>query len=256
MRSLTLVVVVVAAVAISGCGSAEPSVTALAVDRALVAPVPDPLHPGADQAPGTLVGSAGAAYVAIVPAADHAVVYLCDGARSAWFGAALRDGRLQARTTDGSEIDARLESGRASGTVRLRGGQARRFAARPPAAPGTGLFAGTDPALPGYTRRWIVLDGGVRGVSEPAAGDADASGTAQPDQDASASGRTGTGTRPGSSTPGNVRDGSSNTIVAGEGSSSGDGAVRDGSSNTIVAGEGSSSGDGAVVEWFDRSTSR
>jgi len=166
-------------VAVAGCAGCGASggvklVAASRPDEALVAAVPDPFDAAARQAPNTFVGKigrAGWAYVAVVTHGDRALIYLCDGRASEWFGAPIRDGRLLVRSFNGTVLDARVQAGRVRRTVQPRGQPAGGFVALAPKGSGIGLFQSADPAVPNHVRRWIVLPDGVRGVSDPPAAD-------------------------------------------------------------------------------------
>lgn len=177
-------VTLVAIAALAGCGTGGEVklVAASRPDAALAAAVPGPFDAAARQAPNTFVGKigrAGWAYVAVVTRGDRAVVYLCDGRASEWFGATTRGGRLLVRSVNGTVLDARVHATRVVGTVQPRGQVAGAFVAVRPTNPGIGLFQGPDPAVPRHVRRWIVLADGVRGVSDPPLADVvSGSGTA------------------------------------------------------------------------------
>src|SRR5690349_18204482 len=150
-----------------GCGGGESSSLSAAgrPPASLVAGVPDPFAPGAEQAPGTFVGTTGGAdYVGFVVSGGQAVVYVCDGASGDWFGGPVKDGRIALKSDAGTEVDAKVGDGAVAGTVRRKGGESERFTARPPGAD-EGLFAGPDASLPGAVRRWIVTADGIRGVT-------------------------------------------------------------------------------------------
>ena len=169
----------------TGCGAGGGDVKLVAASRpdtALVAGVPEPFDPAGRQAPNTFVGKigpAGWAYVAVVTRGRRALIYLCDGRASEWFGASIRGGRLLVRSFNGTVVDARVQAGHVRGTVQPRGQSAGAFLAVRPSGPGIGLFQGPDPAVPRHIRRWIVLADGVRGVSDPPLADVvSGSGTA------------------------------------------------------------------------------
>ena len=194
-------------------------------------------------------------------------MYLCDGRAGEWFGAPVEDGRLFVRSAQGTVVDARVGDDGVRGSVRPRGQAAGRFTASAPSGPEVGVFAGPDPAAPGLVRRWIVLEDGVRGVSDAPAGDAGAgSGTAAPRPTRSAAPTataspititpTPTATPTATPTPRGVSidasatptptitDGTSNTIIIGETTATPTatatrppGSITDGTSNTIVIGE-------------------
>lgn len=274
-----------AAVAWAGCGGGEDGVSVRAAGRppaTIAKRLPDPFAPTAAQLPGTFVGAAdGADYVAVVVADGEAAVYVCDGASSDWFGGPVRDGRIALRSPRGTVVEAAVGDGDVRGTVRRARGEEQAFTARPPTTPGTGLFAGPDGAVAGAVRRWIVLEDGIRGVSDTSAGKGAGvvvAQTAPPpsDSDTVSGSSSGTGKAAGtttfSSTPtpaedppagggssggdssggGQISDGTSNTIMVEERPPSGGGEeVRDGTSNTIVVSETppappSSSTDGSV----------
>ncbi len=186
-RASTIGVALVALACATGCGAGGAGsdvklVAASRPDTALVAAVPEPFDPAARQASNTFVGKigrAGWAYVAVVTRGRRALVYLCDGRASEWFGASVRGGRLFVRSFNGTVVDARVQAGAVRGTVQPRGQSAGAFVAARPSGPGIGLFQGPDPAVPRHIRRWIVLADGVRGVSDPPPADVvSGSGTA------------------------------------------------------------------------------
>jgi len=231
--------------ALAGCGGVDEETDAQRarpVDARMVAAIPDPLQPGAPQAPGTYVGAVGdgARAIALVIEGDEALVYLCDGATSDWLGAQVEDGRIAVTAASGDVIEARVEDGRVTGTV---GGEP--FTAEA-ARGGTGLYAGPDPALPGYTRRWIVLPDGVRGVSTTAKTSGSTTTPGSGSLIVVTNGKPGGTSTPATPTPppGQVTDGTSNTILVGEEQPVGTtpaapppGQIADGTSNTIIVGE-------------------
>ena len=261
---------------VTGCGAGGAGgdvklVAASRPDTALVAAVPQPFDPGARQAPNTFVGKigrAGWAYVAVVTRGERALVYLCDGRASEWFGASIRGGRLLVRSFNGTVVDARVQDGQVRGTVQPRGQGAGAFVAVRPSGPGIGLFQGRDPAVPRHIRRWIVLADGVRGVSDPPLADVvSGSGTATkgtttsaapptttqpPAADAGAgSGHATRATTTAATPPTTVRTlttPTTTTTTRATTSPPSPSTVSDGTSNTIIIGETSTPppGDGSV----------
>ena len=158
-----------ATLGLAACGEDSPTPEAASrPDAALVRSLPDPFDPGARQPPGTYVGKVGRkgwTYVGVVLRGDRALVYLCDGRASEWLGARVRDKRVLVRSARGTLVDAKVGEGVVRGSVRPRGQPAGAFSARAPGE-GAGVFSGPDPAVPGRVRRWIVLEDGVRGVSD------------------------------------------------------------------------------------------
>lgn len=162
------VLVAAALVACSGSDSPPAATGPLPVDAAVVAQIPAPLAPDAAQARGTFVGAVGpnaAAYVGFVIQGDYALVYLCDGIDGEWFGAQIKDGEIRVVSAAGTVFDATVTADAIEGTVTAPSWSTRTFRAAPPTA-GNGIFVGADPTLPDYTRRWLVLPDGVRGVSK------------------------------------------------------------------------------------------
>ena len=228
-----------ATLGLAACGEDSPTPEAASrPDAALVRSLPDPFDPGARQPPGTYVGKVGRkgwTYVGVVLRGDRALVYLCDGRASEWLGARVRDKRVLVRSARGTLVDAKVGEGVVRGSVRPRGQPAGAFSARAPGE-GAGVFTGPDPAVPGRVRRWIVLEDGVRGVSD---------GTSNTIQ-VGESTATATPTR--TPTPGTIQDGTSNTIQLGESTATATptrtatrtptpGTIQDGTSNTIQLGE-------------------
>ena len=229
-----------ASLALAACGADEEP----AVERAIRPPaeivrsLPSAFDAGARPAAGTYAGRVGGgpAYVGLVVRGGSALVYLCDGRESEWFGSPVRDGRVRVRSARGTVVDARVEEGAVSGTIRPSGGGSFAFVADAARMPGVGVFAGPDPAVPGHVRRWIVLRDGVRGVSEVKDG---TSNTIAVSEAPPASGETTATSPPPASTP---QDGTSNTIMfseapAGGGSEDETTSVTDGSSNTVTLSE-------------------
>ncbi len=160
--------VTAALVACSGSDSPPEASGPLSIDTAVVAQISTPLAPEAAQAPGTFVGKVGpnpAAYVGFVVQRDYALVYLCDGIDGEWFGATIKDGEIHVVSAAGTAFDAIVTADAIEGTVTGPAWSTRAFRANPAAA-GNGIFVGADPSLPDYTRRWLVLPEGVRGVSK------------------------------------------------------------------------------------------
>ena len=104
------------------------------------------------------------------------------------------------------------------------------------------MFSGPDPAVPGRVRRWIVLEDGVRGVSDGTSNTIQVGeSTATRHVDGHRRSRTPT-------PPATIQDGTSNTIQLGESTATAtptrpatrtpsSGTIQDGTSNTIQLGE-------------------
>ncbi|MFN3440529.1 MAG: hypothetical protein ACK41V_22720, partial [Acidovorax sp.] len=160
--------VTAALVACSGSDSPPDATGPLPVDAAVLAQIPAPLAPDAAQARGTFVGAVGlnaAAYIGFVVQGDYALVYLCDGIDGEWFGTQIKQGEIHVVSAAGTAFDATVTADGIQGTVTAPAWSTRAFRAEPPTA-GNGIFVGADPTLPDYTRRWLVLPEGVRGVSK------------------------------------------------------------------------------------------
>ena len=162
------ILVTAALVACSGSDAPPVATGPLQVDTAVLAQIPTPLTPDAEQARGTFVGAVGpnaAAYIGFVVQGDYALVYLCDGIDGEWFGAQIKQGEIRVTSAAGTAFAATVTGDRIEGTVTAPAWSTRAFRAEPPSA-GNGIFVGADPTLPDYTRRWLVLPEGVRGVSK------------------------------------------------------------------------------------------
>ena len=160
--------ITVALVACSGSDSPPVASGPLPVEAAVLAQIPVPLAPDMAQAPGTFVGEVGpnpAAYVGFVVQRDYVLVYLCDGIDGEWLGTQIKDGEIHVVSAAGTAFNATVTAEVIEGTVTAPAWATRAFRAKPPTA-GNGIFVGADPTLPEYTRRWLVLPDGVRGVSK------------------------------------------------------------------------------------------
>ena len=165
----TLGILVIAALAACSGSDEPPDATGpLQVDAAVLAQIPTPLAPEAAQARGTFIGAVGpnaAAYIGFVVQGDYALVYLCDGIDGEWFGAQIKQGEIRVTSAAGTAFAATVTGDSIEGTVTAPAWSTRAFRAETPTA-GNGIFVGADPTLPDYTRRWLVLPEGVRGVSK------------------------------------------------------------------------------------------